>query len=324
MSQINSVAETPAVQFMTVSKWYGTTQAVKDLNFQINRGSVCGLLGPNGAGKSTIIRMIMSIIYPNAGSIEVLQGNALSKKDRIGYLPEERGIYRKMRVSTFLSYVGKLKGMPSSSLRTRISELLKKVGLAHVENKKCEELSKGMQQKVQFLAAIVHEPELLILDEPFSGLDPVSAQDLQRLIFMLKEKGVTIMLSTHLLHKADEYCDRFIMINRGLKVLDATMSEIQKQFSPQTITIEPLEKNRFADELISSDIGVKGGHKLGNSGRFQLELFPAADPQAVMHAILGRIPVRSIEIHRVTLDDVFVQLVGGGVIENCVESAVSN
>ncbi|MCH8165556.1 MAG: ATP-binding cassette domain-containing protein, partial [Planctomycetes bacterium] len=153
-----------------VNKSFGSTHAVRKLDLDVPRGSLCGFLGPNGAGKTTTIRMIMSIIYPDSGSIEVLGGNALKSKDRIGYLPEERGLYRKMRVGEFLQYLTKLKGVRRRDLSTYIQQWLERIDLPDVYRKKCEELSKGMQQKVQFLAAILHEPELLILDEPFSGL----------------------------------------------------------------------------------------------------------------------------------------------------------
>ncbi|MCZ6543106.1 MAG: ATP-binding cassette domain-containing protein, partial [Planctomycetota bacterium] len=185
-----------------VNKSFGSTHAVRQLDLDVPRGSLCGFLGPNGAGKTTTIRMIMSIIYPDSGSIEVLGGNALKSKDRIGYLPEERGLYRKMRVGEFLQYLTKLKGVRRRDLSTYIQRWLERIDLPDVYRKKCEELSKGMQQKLQFLATILHEPDLLILDEPFSGLDPVNMRLVRDLIREQHEAGRTIIFSTHVMHQA--------------------------------------------------------------------------------------------------------------------------
>src|SRR5579864_6718162 len=169
-----------AILLKSVCKTFGPTTAVEDLDLTVPRGALYGFIGPNGAGKTTTIRMIMSIIFPDSGEISILgRSSALDAKDRIGYLPEERGVYRKMRVAAFLTYMARLKGVKDSSLANRVRQLLERVDLGAAETKKCEELSKGMLQKVQLLAAIIHEPDLLILDEPFSGLDPVSARSLR-------------------------------------------------------------------------------------------------------------------------------------------------
>ena len=168
-----------SIKLQHVSKSFDDTRAVQQLDLEIPQGSMCGFLGPNGAGKSTTIRMIMSIIHPDSGTIDVLGTTAIEAKDRIGYLPEERGVYRKMKVCKFIEYIANLKGMHGPSLRKKINEWLERIELPSVRQKKCEELSKGMQQKVQFLAAIIHEPELIILDEPFTGLDPVNAPEVK-------------------------------------------------------------------------------------------------------------------------------------------------
>jgi ABC-2 type transport system ATP-binding protein len=196
---------TAAIELKHISKSFGDTNAVQELDLHIPQGSMCGFLGPNGAGKSTTIRMIMSIIHADSGSIEVLGTNALESKDRIGYLPEERGVYRKMKVCKFIEYIANLKGMYGSSLRKIIPEWLERIELADVENKKCEELSKGMQQKVQFLAAIIHEPELIILDEPFSGLDPVNARVIGNVINELHKEGRTILFQPMSFIKQNKY-----------------------------------------------------------------------------------------------------------------------
>ena len=294
-----------SIQLRGVSKTFGSTRAVRELNLEVPRGSLCGFLGPNGAGKTTTIRMVMSIIYPDAGEIEVLGGSALQSKDRIGYLPEERGLYRKMRVGDFLQYMARLKGVHRGDLGSYIEQWLNRLELPDVYRKKCEELSKGMQQKVQFLTSVLHDPELLIFDEPFAGLDPVNTELLNRLIRELNEQGKTIIFSTHILHQAERICDRIFLINHGVKLLDATMDEIRRRFDPRTIVAKPLDGQ--AD--LSRIDGVCGVRRLGDTGAQELELDDGADPQAVMKLVLERHPARSVELRRLTLDEVFVQLV---------------
>ena len=288
-----------------VNKRFGATHAVRDLELDVPRGSLCGFLGPNGAGKSTTIRMIMSIIYPDSGSIQVLGGNALASKDRIGYLPEERGVYRKMRVAEFLDYMARLKGVSSKGLSKRIMEWLERVELAHAGRKRCQELSKGMQQKVQVLAAVIHEPELIILDEPFSGLDPVNADLLKNLIYELHKQGRTIIFSTHILHQAEQICDRFFLINRGVKLLDATLDEIRTRFDPRTIIVEPL--NGVAN--FSSIPGVVRSTPMKDTNAFELEIDESGDPQAVMKSIVSSCGVRRVELRQLSMEEVFVRLV---------------
>ncbi len=288
-----------------VSKSFGATRAVQDLDLAVPAGSLCGFLGPNGAGKTTTIRMIMSIIYPDAGEIEVLGGSALKSKDRIGYLPEERGVYRKMRVGEFLHYIATLKGVDRRGLASHVQTWLERVELPDVYRKKCEELSKGMQQKVQFLAAIIHDPELLIFDEPFSGLDPVNTKLLNRLIRDLHGQGKTIIFSTHILHQAELICDRIFLINHGVKLLDATFQEIRERYDPRTIVAEPID-----GEISPHGVeGLAAVRRMGDGPAQELELSPDASPQAVMQRVIKRYPVRSIELRQLSLDEVFVQLV---------------
>ncbi len=288
-----------------VNKSFGSTHAVRDLDLVVPQGSLCGFLGPNGAGKTTTIRMIMSIIYPDRGSIEVLSGSALRSKDRIGYLPEERGLYRKMRVGDFLEYMALLKGVRRRDLSSHVKQWLERLQLPDIYRKKCEELSKGMQQKVQFLVAILHEPELLIIDEPFSGLDPVNTELLNKLIRELHEQGRTIIFSTHILHQAEQICDRIFLINHGVKLLDATLEEIRTRFDPRTIVAEPLDGQ--AD--LGGIEGVYGVRQLPNGAGLELELDDGADPQAVMNRVLSSHPLRSIKLRRLTLDEVFIRVV---------------
>jgi len=298
----------PCIDLSGVAKTFRDTRAVRDLNLQIPSGSLCGFLGPNGAGKSTTIRMIMSIIRTDQGSLRVLGGDALDHKDRIGYLPEERGVYRKMKVGDYLRYIGRLKGVDASSLRTLITDSLERIGLPDVEKKRCEELSKGMQQKVQFLAAIIHKPELIILDEPFSGLDPVNAMLLHDLIRELHDEGRTILFSTHVLHQAERMCDRIVMIDQGTKVLDDTLETIQKRFDPKTIIAEPLGDPTAMGMLLEGAPEVDS-IKIDDRGRVHARLRDDADADRVMATALAGGSLRSIERARTTLDEVFLHLV---------------
>jgi ABC-2 type transport system ATP-binding protein len=306
-----------SIELSAVNKSFGSTRAVRDLDLVVPRGSLCGFLGPNGAGKTTTLRMIMSIIYPDSGSIDVLGGNALRSKDRIGYLPEERGLYRKVRVGEFLQYIARLKGVRRPNLAGYVKEWLERVELPDVDRKKCEELSKGMQQKVQFLSAILHEPELLIFDEPFSGLDPVNAELLNRIIRELHDQGRTVIFSTHILHQAEQICDRIFLINKGAKLLDATLEEIRQRFDPRTIVAEPLD----GDADLSRIPGVRDVRRLHDTKGLELEFDDGADPQEIMKSVLAGHPMRSIELRRLSLDEVFVQLVLQDAGSNAAELA---
>ncbi|MBC8202559.1 MAG: ATP-binding cassette domain-containing protein [Planctomycetes bacterium] len=296
---------TAAVEIRGVSKSFGETKAVIDLDLDVPTGSLCGFLGPNGAGKSTTIRMLMSIIHADSGNVQVLGTSALKAKDRIGYLPEERGVYRKMKVGGFVEYIGKLKGVRRSILRKRIDDWLERVELPNIRNRRCEELSKGMQQKVQFLAAIIHEPELIILDEPFSGLDPVNARVIGRIIDELHQQGRTILFSTHVLPQAEQICDRIIMIDEGKKVLDGTVSSIQSQFDPRVIRIEPVDKNCDLSKIVGATL-IENTNK---SDHLLMRLDDQIDATEVLRKIVLATPVRGIEIVKPTLDEVFIEQV---------------
>jgi ABC-2 type transport system ATP-binding protein len=306
-----------SISIRRVNKSFGSTHAVRDLDLDVPRGSLCGFLGPNGAGKSTTIRMIMSIIYPDNGSIEVLGSSALKNKDRIGYLPEERGLYRRMRVGEFLAYMGRLKGMSSAGLSKRVLNWLERIELAHVARKRCQELSKGMQQKVQVLAAIIHDPELIILDEPFSGLDPVNSELLKNLISELNSQGRTIIFSTHVLPQAEQICDRFFLINRGIKLLDATLGEIRTRFDPRTILVEPL--NGAMD--FTSIRGVLRSRPLKDSSAIEIEIDESGDPQQVIKQIVSNCSVRAIELRQLTMEEVFVRVVRSDLGEKAAQVA---
>ena len=298
----------PAVRIAGVTKRFGSNTAVKSLDLVVPTGSLCGFLGPNGAGKSTTIRMILSIIYPDEGTVEVLGSSALAQKDRIGYLPEERGLYRKMRVGDYLRYIATLKSVPAPGRSHRVKYLLDRLELPGVENKKCEELSKGMQQKVQIIASIVHDPELLVLDEPFSGLDPVNAELMIDVLRELNASGTTIIFSTHVLHQAEQICDRIFLINKGVKLLDETLEEIRERFDPRTVRVDMM--NGDTPETAWPDIpGVRRATAAQDGAAYELELQDGADAQDVMRRVLDRHPVRSIALRRVSLNEVFVRLV---------------
>ncbi len=305
-----------AIVIEGVTKRFREKVAVRDLDLVIPSGSLCGFLGPNGAGKTTTIRMIMSIFYPDSGSIRVLgKSSAVESKDRIGYLPEERGVYRKMKVGEFLVYMGRLKGLAGGGLWKRVDGWLERMGLGDVRGKKCEELSKGMQQKAQFIAAIIHEPELLILDEPFSGLDPVNRRLLRTLIEEQQKAGRTIVFSTHAMFEAEQLCDQLFMIHKGVKVLDSSVEEVWAAHDPRAVVVEPMDRNGEAGggEALGRIAGVAeviGG--MGASGRqYEVRLMEGTEPGAVIRAITGAMAVRSIQVKQPSLEDVFIGLVDG-------------
>ncbi|MSR34815.1 MAG: ATP-binding cassette domain-containing protein [Phycisphaerales bacterium] len=303
------------IQLTNVNKSFGALQAVRNVSFEIQRGQVCGFLGPNGAGKSTTIRMIMSILLPDSGAISVLGGSALDAKDRIGYLPEERGLYRKMRVADFLRFIAKLKGISRNDADTRIRSWLERVELPGVSQKRCEELSKGMQQKLQFIASVLHEPLLLILDEPFSGLDPVNRRLLSSIVRQLKESGTTILFSTHQMEQAEDLCDQVLLIHKGEKVLDETMGEIRGRFDPRTILAEPANSIEVSTQALQNVSDIETFRWSMEHKAFEIRVAQGVDTQLAMASVMRATPLRRVELQRATLDDVFVKLVGGTVAE---------
>jgi len=319
----------PAIDIQQVTKRFRDKVAVDDLTLAVPMGSVCGFLGPNGAGKTTTIRMVMSIFPPTSGRIRVLgRDSAIESKDRIGYLPEERGVYRKMKVADFLTYVGVLKGVERGTLKKWIPEWLERVELPGVERRKCEELSKGMQQKVQFLATIIHDPDLVILDEPFSGLDPVNGRLLRTLIDDLKSAGKTIIFSTHVLHQAEQLCDRIFMINRGQKILDGPIEEIRQAHNPRSLIVEPIDGvGPGMEDRLSGLSGVNALRRVVQNGstpaHFELSLDHNADAPAVTAEVARRVPIRRLETRRATLEDIFVSLVDTGDSGDSIRAALS-
>jgi ABC-2 type transport system ATP-binding protein len=303
----NPGADGAAIDLRGVTKTFGALKAVDHLDLVIPRGAIYGFIGPNGAGKTTTIRMIMSILLADAGEVRVLgRRSALEAKDRIGYLPEERGLYRKMRVAAYLSYIARLKGVPEPGLRERVLAAIERIGLTGVESKRCEELSKGMSQKIQFLAAIIHEPDLLILDEPFSGLDPVSTRLLREQILAEHRRGATVLFSTHVMPQAEEVCDHVVMIHRGQKVLDDPVSAILRPTDARSLKFQPLVSGADVSAVralpeIETCVAAEGG--------YEVLLREGAHAAAAMRAVLAALPVARIELKRPTLEDVFVAIV---------------
>jgi ABC-2 type transport system ATP-binding protein len=299
-----------AVVLKKVTKAFGETRAVHDLDLVVPQGALYGAIGPNGAGKTTTIRMILSILFPDRGDLEVLgRRSALEAKDRIGYLPEERGLYKKMRVADFLVYMARLKGMEGAGLPKQVETWLARVGLSDAARKRCEELSKGMQQKVGFVAAVIHRPDLLILDEPFSGLDPLNQRLLRDLVLEEHRRGATILFSTHIMLHAEQLCDHVVMIHRGEKVLDQPVRSIGSAFDPRSILFEPLDP--AADvSVLTSVPGV--GRVAREGGAWDVSLQDGAQPGAVLRAIVAAITPSRIEVRRPTLEDVFIGIVAAG------------
>ena len=294
-----------AIALRGVTKTFGDTLAVDGLDLSVPRGAMYGFIGPNGAGKTTTLRMIMSILFPDRGELAVLgRPSALDAKDRIGYLPEERGVYRKMKVGAFLAYIARLKGVDAPS--AQVTSWLERLGLGGAGERRCEELSKGMLQKVQLIAAILHQPDLLILDEPFSGLDPVNMRLLRDVILAEHRRGATVLFSTHVMVQAEELCDHIVMLHRGRKVLDESLSSIRRRHDPRALVFEPFARDSDVSTLERLD-GVSKVTRDG--GVYRVDMREGADPVAVMRSVALAIPPARVELHRPSLEDIFIGLV---------------
>jgi ABC-2 type transport system ATP-binding protein len=292
------------LQLTNVTKRFGAFTAVDRFSLTVEPGQVLGFLGPNGAGKTTTIRMIMSILFPDDGEIRVLgHPRASEVKDRIGYLPEERGLYRKMTVEATLRYFGRLKGLGGDELSRRIDEGLSRVSLAAWRRKPVDTLSKGMQQKLQFVATLLHRPELVILDEPFSGLDPINTELLTRLMTELRQSGATVVFSTHQMEQAQRLCDRIVLINRGRKLIEGSPGDVRARFAAPVLVIDG-EGDLNALRTLP---GVRSAHV--TSGHARIELDSAASPDVILRAAVDRIRLTRYEIQSPDLQEVFVRLV---------------
>jgi ABC-2 type transport system ATP-binding protein len=294
-----------------VAKRFGGFAAVDDLSFKVARGEIFGFLGPNGAGKTTTLRMILDIIRPTNGTINILGSkSAIPVRHRIGYLPEERGLYRKMRAADTIAYFAMLRGVSRKLARERAYALLERFGLKEFARSKNEALSKGMAQKVQLLATIAHEPEFLILDEPFSGLDPINQHTLEELIREMKREGRTIIFSTHVMQHAERLCDRFLILAKGKKRFEGAIGEARAAFPPRLIlrTRDNIEKLRHAPgvrRITALDAATDGEHD------YEVGLAPGADPQIVLKsAFESGIRLSRFEHVGASLHDIFVALAG--------------
>jgi len=293
-----------AAEVSKVSKSFGEVEAVKDVSFVVESDEVFGLIGPNGAGKTTVIRMLMEVIKPDSGEIRIF-GETLqeSTKNKIGYLPEERGLYRKLTVRESLFYLAALKGASASVTRDRAEDLLQRTGMLPHQNKKIEELSKGMAQIIQFITTILHNPELVILDEPFYGLDPVNTKLIKDLIAELKKQGKTIILSTHMMNEVEELCDRILMINKGQTVLYGRLAEVKSRYRKNSVFIE-----------VEGELGqVEGVVRTQDHGSYQ-ELFldGKTSPQEILATLVSRnIVLNRFEVATPPLSEIFIQVVRG-------------
>jgi len=301
----------PVLSLENVSKKYGSFTAVDGIDLQIPRGAVYGFLGPNGAGKTTTMRMILDIIRPSSGRIAILgHQSALEVRDRIGYLPEEKGLYKKMKVTALISYFACLKGIARKEAEQRAEHLLEKYGLKDFRSARIESLSKGMSQKVQVLAAVAHDPELVILDEPFSGLDPVNQQVLEELINNLSANGQTVIFSTHIMEHAERLCDQILLIAEGRKVFDGTVPEARALVARRIL----LETTSDVSGLqnLDSVAGVTASEsEPGADPRWLVEITNKAHPQDILKYCFDQdIPLNRFEFAEPSLHDVFVGLVG--------------
>jgi ABC-2 type transport system ATP-binding protein len=292
-----------SVEVDHVNKEYGKKFVVSDLSFSVFPGEIFGLIGPNGAGKTTTIRMIMDIIKPDSGNIKLF-GKGLNNfsKDKVGYMPEERGLYRKLRVIDSISYLASLKGIDRQTAEKRATTLLEQTNMLLHKNKKIEELSKGMGQLIQFIITIIHNPDLIILDEPFSGLDPVNTELLKTMFLALRRQGKSLILSTHRMNEIEELCDRILMVNDGRSVLYGNLIEIKNEFRNNSVLLD-------YDGDIQNISGVTP--KPYHQGKVQLILDDGTDPQNVLEQLLNRkVKVNRFEIATPPLNEIFLKIVG--------------
>jgi ABC-2 type transport system ATP-binding protein len=294
-----------ALEVENISKSFGDFYAVKNLTFNISEGTVYGLLGPNGAGKTTTIRMVMNIIIPDEGRIKVLDRKMDEEmKERIGYLPEDRGFYPKMKVGELLLFLADLKGMAKLDAREKINSWLGRLDLADWKDKKVEELSRGMQQKLQFIATVIHQPELIILDEPFSGLDPINTKLLKDIMLEMKAEGRTVIFSTHRMEQVEMICDNICLINKAEKILEGDLSQIKKQYGKNTVILDYEGDGYFIKDFLEID-------RLDDYGKsMEIQLKEGIDPQVLLPKIVGKIRINRFEVREPTLNAIFIEKVG--------------
>jgi ABC-2 type transport system ATP-binding protein len=293
----------PTVEISHISKYFGDLKAVDDVSFEVEKGEIFGLLGPNGAGKTTAIRILLDIFKPDHGNVSILGGTMTeAKKDHIGYMPEERGLYQDIPLDRCLEYLSTLKSMTPIEARERIAGYLERFDLASSHHKKVKELSKGMQQKAQLITTLIHEPELIIIDEPFSGLDPVNTQMVKDLLREQRDRGVTILMSTHQMHQVEELCDRIVLIDHGRTVLYGPLDDIRKQFSGHAVIVR-------TPDVLPTLPGVEHVEQ-HNSSAYRLNLAPSTNTQDILRSLVSQgIQIDQYEIAAPTLDEIFIQVV---------------
>lgn len=293
------------IDVYSISKKFGAQTAVDDVSFEVRPGEIFGLLGPNGAGKTTSIRIILDIFKPDRGQVSVF-GSPMNeeKKNRIGYLPEERGLYQEISLENCLTYLASLKGLDSATIHHRLDYYLDRFNLKEHSKKKVKELSKGMQQKAQLIVTLIHEPDLVIIDEPFSALDPVNTQMVKDLLREERDKGKTIVMCTHQMHQVEELCDRLVLINKGKVVLYGKLADIQRKYVGHAINIrttQPLPEKINGVEILESN---------RNHGNYTLQLDENTNSQEILQQFLEKgIVLEKFEVATPTLDEIFIQVV---------------
>jgi ABC-2 type transport system ATP-binding protein len=290
-----------AIEIRDVTKAFGAHVAVSSLSLDVPEGSIYGFIGPNGSGKTTTIRMILDILVPDSGHIRVFgQPSRSSVRDDVGYLPEERGLYKRMTVRQVLRYYGQLKGRALAQLDPEIDAWLARLRLTEWADRRVQTLSKGMSQRIQFISTVISRPRLLVLDEPFSGLDPVNADELRDAVLDLRRTGTTVVLSTHDMGVAERLCDRIFMIFRGRKVLDGSMADIHARFAHDTIRVRTTGG-------AAALAGVRGVELVADEGNFQ-DVRVNIDPQEFLRTLTGLTPVQHFELKKPSLHDIFVEI----------------
>jgi len=295
----------PLLSLRQVKKYYATQKAVDDISFDIQKGSIFGLLGPNGAGKTTLLRMITGIFYPDEGTI-FFEGAPFKPSEdirKIGYMPEERGMYKKMKIGEQALYLAQLKGLSKAEATEKIKYWFRKFEMETWWKKKVEDLSKGMSQKLQFVITVLHEPSLIILDEPFSGLDPVNANLIKDEIFGLAKKGATILFSTHRMEQVEEICDQIVLVNLGKKILDGTVASIKQQFKENIFSIEADQIEKITDTAIFTILKKEGQKvfvKINNDN---------TSNQVLAHLLQNNHQINSYHEVLPTLNEIFIKLV---------------
>jgi len=301
-----------AISVSGVSKSYGDFRAVDDLSLEVKQGAIFGLLGPNGAGKTTTIRMIVNITMPDTGEIRILGEKVNAKlQERIGYLPEDRGLYKKMKVGEQLAFFAELKGVAQETIAKQIDQWLDRIEMSAWKNKKWEELSKGMQQKVQFVSTILHSPDIVILDEPFSGLDPINVGLMKEIVYELKRHNKTIIFSTHLMEQAEELCDEICLINRGRKLLEGPVREVKRSFGWRYLAID----GDHVESLLENGMQVK--EIIKRRDYMEVALNNGSDPQELLKQLLANgATITKFELVAPSLNDIFIESVKNSIADD--------